>query len=286
MTNKTKKTGSAEQFEANWKTRKESFYNHWTPATPSNQIQFAFRQHWDVFSSIIGKDKKGKCLEVGCGRGSISSYFADAGWDTTLLDWSPAALEIAKKIFKTNRHQGFFVAGDTNYLPFKNEQFDVVVSIGLLEHFDNVCHPVQEHWRVLKPGGWFLGYIVPEKTDNVQRYFNWINVILKFIADVISKQRKKTVAKEQIFRNDYTSETYLNCLKAYDPEKIFVSGIYSVPMISHSPEFPFSLLPDTIEKILVKIFKIVVWMRTLSTGKHGWLCSEKMGQAFLIAAKK
>ena len=88
---KNKITGDKESFIKSWQGRKEGLYNHWTRDEPKNQIQLAFREHWKVFQELL-KNKlfnKGKrCLEVGCGRGTASAYFSDAGYNCTLLDIS------------------------------------------------------------------------------------------------------------------------------------------------------------------------------------------------------
>jgi len=285
LTEKNTKSGSISEFRSNWAGRKESFYSHWTCDEPHNQIQLAFRSHWEVFSELMNSHKPGHSLEVGCGRGSLSSYFADNGWETTLLDTSPEVLDIAKNIFSANGHHARFTVGDANHLPFDKKEFDVVSSIGLLEHFEDSSMTIREQWRVLKPGGWLFAYIVPERPDNLQRYFNWINVILRLTVGKCQENNKEGV-KQAIYRSDAGSEIYLPIFQSLSPEHIFVSGMYSMPMISHSPEFPFSLLPVPMERILVIIFRVVLAIRKLITGRHGWLCNEKMGQAFLIAVKK
>lgn len=45
------------------------------------------------------------------------------------------------------------VIGDTRCLPFKENMFDVVYSLGVVEHFPETALAVSEHVRVLKPGG-------------------------------------------------------------------------------------------------------------------------------------
>jgi ubiquinone/menaquinone biosynthesis C-methylase UbiE len=220
MDRNDKINGSAEEFDASWKIRKESHYNHWTAGVPKNQVQFAFRQHWKVFQSFIDGIKPGRSLEVGCGRGSISSYFADAGWNTVLLDWSSAILEIAEKIFVRNGHKASFVCGDAYNLSFQNEEFDVVISIGLFEHFQNVEQPLGEQWRVLRPGGWFFGYIVPDNPHSIQKYFNWVAPILKHTVGRFEREKNKSEAKEELYRNDFFSKTYVFLLEKYDPQEI------------------------------------------------------------------
>lgn len=280
------KVGSTTEFNANWGGRKESLYNHWCKNNPQNQIQFAFMQHWEVFSEIIKRSSSGKCLEVGCGRGSMSAHFVQHGWDVTLLDYSHSVLEISKRIFEQNKHKARYCVGDVNKLPFTDEQFDVIVSIGLLEHFENVELPMEEQWRVLLPGGWLLAYIVPERPDNLQKWFNWINAVLRLVIPPFLEKEGKPAQKEAVFRNDYTSKAYTPILERLGAKDVIVTGMYSMPMISHSPEFPFSLLPALLEKVLVGIFKFVVGLRKMLTKRNGWLCSERSGQAFLVAARK
>ena len=54
--NKVSKSGSLNEFDDNWKNRKEADYTHWTKQKiVSNQIQFAFRSHYKVFLEIIKK---------------------------------------------------------------------------------------------------------------------------------------------------------------------------------------------------------------------------------------
>lgn len=288
MNDKNQIKGSKKEFDQNWQKRKETVYSHWTRGLPQNQVQLAFRSHWQVFKELIGPlaERRGKALEVGCGRGSLSSYFVDDGWDVTLLDYSESVLKTAREIFENNGLKAKFVQGDANSLDFPDNSFDITYSIGLLEHFEDVRQPISEQVRVLKPGGWFLGYIVPERPDNLQKYFNWINSILKTLTKLAPGNTRTKQQKEEVFRSDNYSNHYIEAIRDLKYENLTVFGMYSLPMISHSPEFPFSLLPVPLEWILTRIFEAVLLMRKLITGRHGWICSEQMGQAFLLAFQK
>ncbi len=177
-------TGSVGEFDQNWQERKETKYNHWVKGALQNQIQLAFRSHWTLFKEILKDRPMDTCLEVGCGRGSLSSYFADNGVKCTLLDTSTSILNTAEEVFKANGHDAEYVEANALDMPFDDNSFDVVASIGLLEHFEDIAPPILEQIRVLKPGGTFLGYIVPERPDNVQKNYNWINKILKFFTSM------------------------------------------------------------------------------------------------------
>ena len=277
--------GDPDAFNVNWQRRKESIYNHWVATEPRNQIQFAFRNHYEVYKEILARypPKGKKFLETGCGRGTISSYFNRDGWDTTLLDYNQNVLDIAKNIFENLEMKAEYVTGDALSLPFEDETFDVITNIGLLEHFEDIQKVINEQTRVLRKNGWCLSYVVPERPENIQKYFNWLNKILKSIANLSLGSEQ---AKVEIFRSNNLSSQYLECLKDLPVRNIMTFGMYPLPMISHSPDFPFSLMPQPFEKALVIIFKIILMFRKLIYGKHGWSCSERFGQAFLIAYQK
>lgn len=283
MNNENRGFGDSKSFDQNWKLRKEALYNHWTPSKPENQIQLAFSQHWSLFSKILKENgiTSGKSLEVGCGRASISSYFSQNNFDVTCLDLSAEVISLAQEIFRKNGHKGNFVVGDALDLPFEDKSFDVVVSIGLLEHFEDIYRPISEQYRILKDGGVFLGYIVPENKLNIQKDYEWINFILK----TFSKNEENSDQKKvDIFRSDYGSERYLPVLKELGMKDIKASGVYPLPMISHSIDFPFSLNQPDIEKILVGHFANMLANNT--NNDHPWLCDEKFGQAFLVWGRK
>ncbi len=76
-----------------------------------------------------------KIIEVGCGSAKLSCFLASLGYDTTCLDYSENALNVAKKNYQITNNKGKFIVGDVRNLPFENNTYDVVLSTGLLEHF-------------------------------------------------------------------------------------------------------------------------------------------------------
>ena len=283
---KLKIQGDPEAFDSNWRGRKETQYNHFTVGMPANQIQLAFRSHFEVFSEILEKfPTSGKdYIETGCGRGTLSSYFANAGWNVTLLDYNESVLHVAKNIFEAQGLEIQYLQGDALDLDIPDNSFDLVTNIGLLEHFEDIETLVSEQLRVLKPNGWFLSYVVPERKDNVQRYFAWINSILRVIS--LDWLIGKKDQKPPVYRSDNYSDRYISAVDTASAQRIITHGMYPLPMISHSPDFPFSLLPGPAEYILTKLFSLTLGLRRLLYGRHGWICDERIGQAFLVAVQK
>ncbi|GAI07041.1 unnamed protein product [marine sediment metagenome] len=74
----------------------------------------------------------------------------------TLLDKSKQAIKYAKKLSsKLKLKKIKFLSSNSSNLPFQNNQFDIVHSTGLLEHFHDkmILQILKECRRVLKPKG-------------------------------------------------------------------------------------------------------------------------------------
>jgi len=92
-------------------------------------------------------------LDVGCGTGVTTVTAARKGAKVTGLDLTPALLERAKFNATQAGVSIEWHEGDVEALPFKDQQFDVVIS-----QFGHMFAPrpaiaVAEMLRVLKPGG-------------------------------------------------------------------------------------------------------------------------------------
>jgi ubiquinone/menaquinone biosynthesis C-methylase UbiE len=281
------KTGSTVEFDENWKAREETRYNHWCRGSPQNQIQLAFKNHFEVFFKYLARDGKppGRCLEIGAGRGSISSFFAEAGYRCTLVDTSATILRVAEEIFLRNGHHGLFMVGDANQLEIPDNTYDVVVSIGLLEHFEDIERPLREQLRVLKRGGRCFCYVVPENRHNIQKYFRFVNSVLRRLKRSMN-DGGKAVDKKPVFRTESLSAEYLRSLQKIGASDIEATGMYPLPMISPSPEFPFTLMHPLAERSLTALFQFVLAVRAALKADHPWTCDERIGQAFLVTFRK
>nr|QNO41769.1 ubiquinone biosynthesis O-methyltransferase, mitochondrial [Methanosarcinales archaeon ANME-2c ERB4]QNO42746.1 ubiquinone biosynthesis O-methyltransferase, mitochondrial [Methanosarcinales archaeon ANME-2c ERB4] len=93
----------------------------------------------------------GKILEIGCGMGHFSNYCHNS-------KRSVVSVDIGKSKMKMKNRYPFlsFVQADAEELPLKNNSFDVVLSIDLIEHlFDQNSH-FKEVNRILKDGGLYI----------------------------------------------------------------------------------------------------------------------------------
>jgi ubiquinone/menaquinone biosynthesis C-methylase UbiE len=279
-----------EDFDSNWRANLSNSRYHFKRGRPENQIQFAFQNHWRIFRNLLGDIGPGRVLEVGCGRGSIGAFFAEEGFDVHLLDISETALGMARMNFTVDRLSGYYVCGDALALPYPSAVFDVVLSIGLLEHFTDINQPLCEQVRILKPGGVFLGYIVPEKSLSVQTLVLPINMALRLGYTIyrvlrLRVKRAEGLKKVPLYRNHYRSEHYLSLLHALGLKEAGSFGMFPLPLVSYSPDFPFSLMAPPLERGLVWLWQLLLTVRSWQR-EDPWICTEHWGLAFLVWAKK
>lgn len=115
----------------------------------------------------------GCTLEVGSGSARLSCLLAMAGYRTVCVDISMRGLVSAQANYSAGAVSGWFVAGDGFRLPFPDGTFDVVLSTGLLEHFEDPSQIVLEMVRVLRARGVFYSDIVPRKFS-LFRSLQWV----------------------------------------------------------------------------------------------------------------
>lgn len=90
-------------------------------------------------------------LDYGCNAGHGSEILSRRATKVTGVDVSTSAIETAKKITKVENLKFRLVDGKA--LPFKDNEYDIVVSCQVVEHIVDVDKYLEELKRVLKPDG-------------------------------------------------------------------------------------------------------------------------------------
>lgn len=96
-------------------------------------------------------------LELGCGAGEASVYFAKKGAQVTATDLSSGMLRVVEQVAKLHGVEVATKQAVSDQLDFPDGIFDVVYAANLLHHVD-IAPTLAEVERVLKPGGVFAAW--------------------------------------------------------------------------------------------------------------------------------
>lgn len=135
----------AQSKEWNWNAADRS---RWL--TPSQEcIYYAYKWQQEGLQTL---------LDLGCGIGRHTLYFAQHGFHVTAADLSQDAVNAAAALCREHEvpsESVAFEAADMLALPFAPESFDCVFSYQVISHQDTagVQRAIDEITRVLKPGG-------------------------------------------------------------------------------------------------------------------------------------
>ena len=108
----------------------------------------------EIFCKFLHKDKTKQFLELGCGCGDWLIYFNKKfGYKVYGVEYTQAGCEISKRNLEINNVKGIILNKDIFNLNFRRESFDIVCSVGLVEHFDSPKEILRIHYNLLKKGG-------------------------------------------------------------------------------------------------------------------------------------
>jgi SAM-dependent methyltransferase len=113
-------------------------------------------------------------LEAGCGSGVVVAYLDGLRRRVVGVDRATGALLSAKR--QAPRLE--LAAGDLTHLPFLSSAFDLVISLGAVEHIEEGAgEALLEHARVLRSGGSML--ITVPRLGPVKRWSDFLNLTLR-----------------------------------------------------------------------------------------------------------
>ena len=118
------------------------------------------------FVENVINDKK-NILDAGCGLGRIVKHYDNIGYNIFGCELSESAIKKLKK----NEKELKIKQGSITKLPYKNEEFDLIVAFGVIHSIEliNEIHKAfQECHRCLQPDGIF---VFSARADNWENYF-------------------------------------------------------------------------------------------------------------------
>jgi ubiquinone/menaquinone biosynthesis C-methylase UbiE len=114
---------------------------------------------WAAVRAVL-QGKSGTALDIGAGRGIGSFALAKDGFAVTALEPDPSMIVGAgaiRSLFAAHNMEVEVAETLSEVLPFDDASFDVVYGRAVLHHIGDLPAATKEFYRVLKPGGLFIG---------------------------------------------------------------------------------------------------------------------------------
>ncbi len=131
------------------------------------------------FNSYYSILQKKKILDLGCGGGLLSESLAKDGANIMAIDNSEELIKIAKERAYEKKYNINYEKSTIEKLANKNEKFDIIISLEVIEHVKDYKIFLQNIFKCLKPEG-----LIIISTIN-RSFFSYISTIL--IAEKILK---------------------------------------------------------------------------------------------------
>ena len=116
----------------------------------------------------IAAEQEGPVLDWGTGFGQVAKLLADEGAEVTPFEYRPdlpGGVRPLERYPELEAHS----SPDPTKLPFEDARFDAVLSCGVLEHVQDPDGSLSEIRRVLRPGGTFYLYNLPNRWSYTER---------------------------------------------------------------------------------------------------------------------
>lgn len=127
-----------------------------------------------LFKKILKKGNK-KILEIGCTPAKRLIYFAkEFGYKVYGIDYVERGVEISKENLSIAGVEGTILCEDVFQTSFEDESFDIVYSMGLIEHFESPAEIIDIHIKLLKRGGTLI-ITIPNFKDSL--YFTLSRIL-------------------------------------------------------------------------------------------------------------
>ena len=125
--------------------------SYWEKAPGKNVLLNAIRHYYEI--NMIPRDAK--IIDIGCGSGffldRISHEIRNNNFQLYGVDFSSTAIRKGKELYHYNLY-----CEDGGQTHFDDNEFNILVSYGTYEHFEDPSKGIKELSRILMPGGLFF----------------------------------------------------------------------------------------------------------------------------------
>ncbi len=202
-------------------TRKSGVPQISLPRGFAGRITFIFMNvgHKSIYKAVtkfLEPRPEDDLLDVACGNGHFLKKYASHVHSVAGLDLSELAVKIATKKNKERvaARTAEFIQGDASKLPWENNKFSAVTSMGSFTGFPKPLESLKEMYRVLRPGGRAIISLEWNAEDGVDH----TDIIKKYEMKMYKEEDIRNMLKESGF-----SEISINYGKGLKIPKMMIA---------------------------------------------------------------
>ena len=164
----------------------------------SNYVNNKIKTKKNLIDLIKKYSPNKKIIEAGSGTGILSTYLASLGFDSVAIDIDKDILNLSKKIAKEYgaKNKPKFMIDSILKLNYKNNEFDVSFSNGVLEHFSDkeIIKTIKKQLKIANTV--IVGIPTKYFDDNEAMYGDERFLKLKFWREIISQAGGKIIEEK------------------------------------------------------------------------------------------
>lgn len=255
--------------EQNVLLNEEHFHDEWAHSVDPKDVKVdelrtactmpETRYILDRLGDVSGK----KILEVGCGCGEASVYFAKWGADVTATDLSPGMIELAKSVAEYHHVTIDGVVCSADALPFEAGSFDIVYAANVMHHVD-IEPALKEIKRVLNKDGIFVSWDPIKYNPAINVYRRLASGVRTADEHPIGRAYLKSVRKlfGHVSNRGFWLFTNLVFARYYFVEKLDPSQVrYWKQVVDDADRLKdFYTRLERVDRFLLRLFPFLKWM--------------------------
>lgn len=164
----------------------------------SNYVNDKIKTKKNLINLIKKYSPNKKLIESGSGTGILSTYLASLGFDSVAIDIDKDILNLSKKIAKEYgaKNKPKFMINSILKLNYKNKEFDVSFSNGVLEHFSDkeIIKTIKKQLKIANTV--IVGIPTKYFDDDEAMYGDERFLKLKFWREIISQAGGKIIEEK------------------------------------------------------------------------------------------
>lgn len=148
------------------------------------------QMYFDIIPESL-KNKNSQVMDMGCGTGRWTKFLAPMVGHIDAVDPS-IAIFVADKLLKDTPNVRLTKAS-SDTLPFGDNSFDMVMSIGVLHHIPDTLQAMKDCVKKIKPGGYlyvYLYYNLENRSLFYKGMFALAHLVRKIVSSLPSKLKK------------------------------------------------------------------------------------------------